>query len=151
MNTRPGRSALTVCLAAVLVAVGCGGGGSTSTTALTKEQFVSRANTICAQTQKKAAAFQTNYPGPHSTPAQEQAFLRELAPVTRETATRIAALPAPAGDEAKVAAIKNAISAEAAAFAKGAESPPSADAVIKDSALYSRTDKATKAYGLTMC
>ena len=149
---RPLVFALGAFSAAGLIAAGCGGGSSSSTTtALTKGQFVAKANAICAQTQKRAASFKKDYPRPGSTPAQDQRFLKEIAPLAHETAAKIAALSAPNGAEAQVAAIKKAIAREATAFAKGATAPAKARAIIKDSALYAQTDKATKAYGLTKC
>lgn len=111
-----GILALTAALiaASVLVA-GCGGSGddaSGSGVALTKAQYITKANAICDKGSKATVdgydAFYNKYPvaqGQQLTKAQETELVRVvIIPNVGNQARQLEELPAPEGDEAEVAA-----------------------------------------------
>jgi len=111
------RIRLFVALGAIaLLAAGCGGGSDSSTSAPTKKQFLQGAHAICYHLSKKqvreteafykAHGLSTTEP---SQRAQERNIIAVVLPVVEEKAEELGALPAPAGDEAKVRAIVTAM------------------------------------------
>jgi ABC-type glycerol-3-phosphate transport system substrate-binding protein len=92
-------------LAVALIAAGCGGGGSSSTSssssgALSKDEFVSKANTVCRDAQAQLTKIQTDIQAKvKSNPSQIQALvadsLAQIVPIVRKTVDQIAALNAP--------------------------------------------------------
>lgn len=102
------RFVLAAPVLAALVVAGCGSDNSSSssstatTPAITKAQFVAKANAICAkgnQVTDKAGASLSSHP----TPAQVAAVVKAtFAPSVQAQIDQVRALGAPAGDEATV-------------------------------------------------
>lgn len=97
-------------VAALFALSGCGGGGEEQ--ALTKKQYVNRANAICTRFSNKlsreSAAFEERHGLNAAAPNQherEQIILGVLLPNVEERLKELKALPAPKGEEAKVAQI----------------------------------------------
>jgi hypothetical protein len=84
---------------AVLVVVlgGCGGGEEED---LSKQEFVDRADAICADTNKKEAALDPGGPGWHFGPKfDDPEFLSRFSDVGRDAIRRLRALDAPEEDQ----------------------------------------------------
>lgn len=93
----------------LLVLSGCGGGGEE---ALTKKQYVRRANAICTRFSNKLSresqAFEEKHGLNAAAPNQherEQIILGVLLPNVEERLEELKTLPAPKGEEAKIAQI----------------------------------------------
>jgi outer membrane murein-binding lipoprotein Lpp len=105
----PVRVAMAAALVVGLVVAGCGSNDNSSsssstptTVAITKAQFLSKANAICAQGNKLTDAAGASL-GNHPTPARISAMVHtRFAPAVQAQITGIRALGAPAGDEATV-------------------------------------------------
>lgn len=99
-----------VLIVAVLV-VGCGGGGSdSSTTALSKAQYVKQANAICKKGQQEREAAVNELaekvkPGAGAGELPKGGLVEAITPPLATMVEELAALPAPEGDEAQVEAI----------------------------------------------
>jgi outer membrane murein-binding lipoprotein Lpp len=108
-NLSPVRVTMAAALVVGLVVAGCGSSDKSSsssstptTAAITKAQFVSKANAICAKGNKLTDAAGASL-GNHPTPAQISATVRtRFAPAVQAQITAIRALGAPTGDEATV-------------------------------------------------
>lgn len=105
--------AKTLSVLALLVAAaftGCGGGPSVKTSrgstrlALSRSEFVAKANAICEQANRALQrAARKTYSDGEFTAARVQHFLaHHVIPALEREVARIRALPAPAGDEARV-------------------------------------------------
>jgi hypothetical protein len=95
---------LGVAIAAALIAAGCGSSSSssTTTTALSKSEFLSKANAICKQGTKTLTAGQESL-GKNSSQAQINNYVTStFIPSVQSQIDQVRALGAPAGDEAKV-------------------------------------------------
>lgn len=97
-----------VLLLALLLLGGCGGGGA----ALTKKQYVRRADAVCTRLSRKlvreSAAFEKRRGLNVAAPNQherEEIIVGVLLPNIEERIDELKSLPAPKGDEAKVAQI----------------------------------------------
>ena len=138
-----------VLVAAVLVAVGCGGGSDTSTpTALSKAQYVKQANAICKKGQQEREAAVNEFveendvkPGESRGPE----LIEVVLPTLRETFDELSELPAPKGDEDTVAEI---IEAYEEPLGKIEENPGVALGYHK---FFYRPDKMAVDYGLEDC
>jgi hypothetical protein len=103
-------SVAAVLLLAALVIGGCGGGGEDP--ALTKKQYVHRANAICTRFSKNLSrelqAFSREHGLNTAAPNQherEQIILGVLLPNVEERLEELKTLPAPKGEEEKIARI----------------------------------------------
>lgn len=93
--------ALAGVLAAGLAAAGCGS-SSPAKSALSKPQFLARANAICAEGNKKTESA-GNSLGNKPSPAQVSSYVREtLAPIIQSQIDGVRALGAPSGQQATV-------------------------------------------------
>jgi hypothetical protein len=103
-------SAVPIAVAALAtIALGCGG-GSGATAALTKAEFIARADAICEKADERQAAallaFEKKHPKSGSSKSwQEKIVLAAALPPVRSEAEELASLPAPSGDEERVKAI----------------------------------------------
>ena len=89
------------------IAAGCGSSNSssTTTTAISKSEFLTKANAICKQGSKTLTASQEAL-GKNSSQAQINAYVTNTAvPNIQSQIDQVRALGAPAGDEAKVSSI----------------------------------------------
>lgn len=93
----------------LLVLSGCGGGGEE---ALTKKQYVRRANAICTRFSKNLSLESEAFSKEHGLNAvapnqheREQIILGVLLPNVEERLDELKELPAPKGEEAKIAQI----------------------------------------------
>jgi hypothetical protein len=144
-------AALTLAVATGSVAAGCGGSDSdtTSTTALTKSEFLAVGNKICAKGDKEInqAANQTFGNGQPSASEVNQFVTKTVIPSVQSQINGVKALPPPAGDEAQVDAIVN--SAQEALDKAKADPKLLTDSGGKDP--FAESNKLAKAYGLTKC
>src|SRR2546421_8799911 len=159
---------------ALLLLAGCKGGGAVATSsppsggapassspapppgspgAITRAEFVARANEIC----KAGNARQSAIPSPDNTVAQQLAYLDQVIAATAETLRQIRALPQPPGDRAtlqqmyaKGDAALSVARQESAALKEGKTSV----AAALDTQLATATNEvnsAFSAYGLIFC
>ncbi len=146
------RMLLAVPLAAAgLIVTGCGSDSSsstTSTTALTKSEFLAQGNAICAKGNKaiNQAAQETFNKQKPSASQLNQFATQTLIPNIQQQINGIKALPAPSGDEAQVAAI---VTGAQAALDKGKADPKILVSNGQDP--FAPVNKLTNAYGLTKC
>jgi hypothetical protein len=157
-------------LAVALILVGCGGGGSDSTTtssdsttssgdsstaSLSKAEFIKKADAICAaggkRTQSEYAAYVEEKKlsaKKEPTPAQFAEVSEKIqVPAFKRQAEEIRALGAPPGEEDQVTALVDAIDA-------GIEKVEEADprkALESSSSMFVEADKLAIAYGLKVC
>lgn len=164
MSKRGPIALLAGVLAAVLILVGCGGGGSddststssdSSTAALSKAEFIKKADAICTaggkRTQEEFAAYtkEKKLTGKQEpTPAQLTEVSDEIqVPALKRQAEEIRALGAPTGEEDQVNKLVDAID-------EGIENVEAADpkeALASLSTLFAEADKLAAAYGLKVC
>ena len=105
----PVHVAMSAALVVAVVVAGCGSSDKSSsssstptTPAITKAQFVSKANAICTKGNKLTDAAGASL-GNHPTPAQVAAMVKtRFASAVQAQITAIRALGAPAGDQATV-------------------------------------------------
>lgn len=144
-------------LVALVTIAGCGGGASSSGDsassgagpALTKAQFVKKANQICRAAEKKRgvvikAAIEAVPTGSQLSVAEQEELVLQALPPYDEMAQELSDLGAPAGDEAKVARF---VSAFEAAIERARREPKSA---INGAAFRTTNELASK-YGLASC
>jgi len=140
----------TILIALVLMVAGCGGGSSASD-APPRVEFIKQANAICKDTQEAALEKVHQYLRAHpggferlEPEIEKDRMVMALAhsAIVKE-ARRLAALPAPEGDEKKIAAIVAAIEA---GLNKAEEDPLSTIA-----GTYRRAIKLATAYGISQC
>jgi hypothetical protein len=153
-STRNGGLVSVAILTVGLVLSACGSSNnSTTTTALTKAQFLTKGNAICkhGNVQITKAAHQqlsrTKYPnGPPPQAVLTKFATVTLIPTIQSEINGIKALGAPSGDQAKVTAI---VTSAQAALDKGKANPTLV--IQKNSTLFANANKLSKAYGLTAC
>lgn len=145
--------AALVCAAFALVVAGCGGGDDSSSTssdtALSKDEFISKADAICKSGNDDVdAQAQQIFGNQQPTDEQVTQFVNNtLLPSIETEISGIEALTPPAGDEDQVQAIIDAVKSavdEAKAnperlFAAGQDSP------------FADANQLAKAYGLKVC
>ena len=136
---------------AVLVAMfasGCGSSSTSSNTALTKTEFVAKANAICKKGNAALAkAAKTQFGGAQPSTSQVAAFgTKTDIPNIEGQITAIEALGAPSGDEAQVKAITDAVrqglttvKADPTLFAQ------------QGNTAFAKANGLSKAYGLDQC
>ena len=150
-------------LAVALILVGCGGGSSdstsassdSSTSALSKAEFIKKADAICKaggkRTQEEFAAYieEKKLSGKKEpTEAQYAEVSDEIqVPALKRQAEEIRALGAPAGDEDQITELVDAVD-------EGIENVEAADpqkALESASPMFAEADKLAVAYGLKVC
>ena len=107
MNTFHALMLTSLLAAAALIMVlgGCGGSSSASSQgALTKSQFIKRADAICVQSEGEQLQLMVAYAKHHPGAEEEEMVKPAGLPPLEKQLESIKALEAPAGDEAKVAA-----------------------------------------------
>ena len=137
-------------LAMAIALAGCGGGdeGSTTSEALSKEEFIAQADEICAtSTDEFDAALEELGAGGQPSDEEAATFISEtLLPSYKDLAAQIDALAAPEGDEEEVDAIVTALND---AVAEG-ESDPEAVIASEDDP-FEEFETLAEDYGLTEC
>jgi hypothetical protein len=129
--------------AATLIAAGCGGSDS-STSDLTKTEFIARADAICkhGSQQIEQAAKQT-FSGGRPTPQQERQFITQtVVPQSQSQIDQIKALGAPSGDEDQVNQILDA--------AQAATDDVKSSGDVEESS-FAHANALAKQYGLVAC
>lgn len=134
---------------ATLVVVGCGGGASSETAgAITKAEFISQADAICAETnQAMEDKVQATFGG-GSQPgkAEQEAFVTEtILPSIEGDLEKVRALPEPAGDEA---AIDQFLSDAEKGVAEAKKDP---EGFPKSAPSLQKSSGEAAAYGLKVC
>jgi hypothetical protein len=132
---------------------GCGGASGDSATAdaaPSKAQFTKKAVAICLDIQKASQTRLKRYVAAHPESlniqpeiARDALVMELLRPLSEKQAKELAALPAPAGDEAKI----DAMVAATEAGIKHAEADPEATIL----GTYREANKLTSEYGLEEC
>jgi hypothetical protein len=149
-----GVLALSATLAVGVLAAGCGSSkksASTGTTAaLTKAQFLAQGNAICqAGNQKQRAAQQAlekTFGNKVPTPAEIALYIRTtFVPLIQGQVDKLKALPAPAGEDAKLASML----ALAQADLNKVKSKP--QAFVSERHPFGDFARLAHAYGLTSC
>lgn len=149
-------------LVAGLVLAGCGGGSSSTTTgasgtsgaqgaALSKSEFVSKGNAVCAKGNQEINAeakkiFTSNQAPSQAT--QEKFVTDTVIPSIQQQIDGIAALPAPSGDEDQVQAI---VDAAQSALDKAKQDPSLLTDQAQGGDPFAQANKLANAYGLTKC
>ncbi len=153
MNTKRWIS-ISAALAAASFFTGCGGDNDNTTSAsdstLTKAEFISRADAICAKANKKDNAagdrFFKNNPNP--TDAQHVQFLNQhVIPGIQAEIDGVRALSPPSGDEEEVKAILDA----AQQGLDEARQNPLVLTQEQGPPAFAKADKLAAAYGLKVC
>jgi hypothetical protein len=145
-----GAMALALALIFGLGAAGCGSSnssGTTSTAALTKPEFLAKGNAICKKGNKaiNKAGKQVFRKNQKPSAATFNKFATNtLIPTIQSEISGVAALPAPAGDEATVKKIVDTAQAD---LNKAKANP----ALLKSNKLFAASNQLTKSYGLTAC
>ena len=145
-------SILVCVLAAGLLAAGCGSSDkSGEKSSITKAEFVKKGNAVCAQGNKEIDAAGKKLFGKDPNKRPSKAKLEEFAttvliPSVEDQVSKIRALGAPKGDEAKVKAI---LDAADQGIQKGKQDPLSLTNEGSDP--FAKANKLAKAYGLTVC
>lgn len=144
-----------VCVAAMAIAIGIAGCGSsddtsstTTTATITKDEFVTQANQICAEGNKTIdAAGKATFSGGKPTQADILAFWSDtLIPSVTDQVAQIKALGIPAGDEDQVNALLAAVDADLTAAQKEVDS-----GTVSNQDPFADANKLAGAYGLTEC
>jgi len=147
VNRKIGAAAALAVLAAMF-ASGCGSSSSSSKTALTKTEFVAKANAICKKGNAALAeATKTQFSGSQPTTSEVAAFgTKTIIPNIEGQITAIEALSAPSGDEAQVNAITDAVHHGLATV----KDDPTLFAQ-RGNTSFAKADGLAKAYGLDQC
>lgn len=107
--------AALVLLAVAAVAMGCGGDDEDK--GLTKQQFIARADAICAEANKKEAALDPGAIGWHyGEKFEDSAFLSKFSAPGRDALRQLKALESPEESREQVAAVLSALQATAGAL-----------------------------------
>ena len=146
--------AATVAVAVAFGAAGCGGGddsssGDSTAAALTKDEFVTQGNQICADGNKQieTASKDVFSGGKPSTDEVKQFVTGTVIPSIQDQVDGIRALGAPAGDEDQVNAILDA----AQQGIDDAKADPSLLESNGSNDPFEEANKLATAYGLTEC
>ena len=144
----------SLCLVVVgmsLALAACGSSSDSTTTALTKAEFLKQGNAICRKGNEEIGkAAEKKFPRSGGKPNQkelEQFASQTIVPNIQSQVQQISELPAPEGDEEQVEAIVE----EAEASAEKAAEDPSV--MIKDNGEdpFAKTNELAGEYGLTAC
>jgi hypothetical protein len=134
---------------ATLLVVGAlvAGCGDSNDDALSKSEFVAKANAVCTTNNKKIedAANDTFSKGRPSAADLEKFTTQTVVPVSQDTIDKIKDLSPPKDDEDQV----NAILASAQTTTDKLKADPSSNSESNDP--YAETNKLAKAYGLDAC
>lgn len=151
MNLR--RAALIfACAAIAAVAVGCGGddggGDTTATETLTKDEWIQQANEICSSGDAaiQQAAEDAGL-SDKSTPEELKSFyIESVLPAIEDQSDQIEALPVPAGEEDAVSSITDALDQAIS----DAQADP--DALVDGTSdAFTDVNQQAQDYGLTSC
>ncbi|MGZ5326344.1 MAG: hypothetical protein ACXWEL_06905 [Solirubrobacterales bacterium] len=136
-------------LAIALIAVGCGGGSdnTSSTSDLTKAEFIAKANAICAQGNKEIQqAFEALGQGKPSQAQLDQIATDTLLPSVEKQVSQIRDLGIPKGEEDQVNAI---LDSAQSGIDKGKADPSSLVSDQNDP--FKEANQLAKQYGMTEC
>ena len=150
-----GKLMVATVLAAGLIVSGCNDeDDSGAGQALTKEEYIAKANAVCVESRHGAeAAFERAGFSSKPTPAEAQRVLKALLPVMRQSFGGRAALEAPEGDEAAIGAIDDAGEEAVAEFERIADDPDAAQALMTGQTPDPATevDRLSGEYGIDEC
>lgn len=146
-----GIAGVALLIAAALVVAGCGGGGSSSssTPALSKAQYVKKANAICKKSQQEREA-QVNElaeevkPGADPGELPKKGLVEAVIGPLGNMVDELAALPAPEGDEEKVEEIVE-------GYRKPVEEIEEEESVAFNGELFHEADEKALKYGIENC
>jgi hypothetical protein len=133
----------------VLAVAGCGGSSTSSTTstALTKSEFLAQGNAICAKGNKTISQATKKFGHKKPSQAQLNKFATQtLIPTIQQEINGVKALAPPTGDEAKVSAI---VTSAQAALNRAKANPTILTG--NGPSPFAATNKLAKSYGLTKC
>jgi hypothetical protein len=145
---RRGPAYLAAGLLAAALLVGCGGGDSSTETALSKATYVKRANLICATANDELEASAKGLFGSRRPTEQElKGFATTFAvPRIEDELAQLRALPAPSGDEQTVSAIYDAAEQ---GLTKLKQDPR---IITEDNPqAFAKANKLARAYGIDVC
>jgi hypothetical protein len=148
-----GNLMVMTALAAGLIVVGCDDDGGAEQ-AITKEEYVAKANQACAESRHRADAVfeRVGFSGP-PTAAEAQRVLQALVPVMRQSFEGRSAIEIPEGEEDAIGAINEAGDEALAEFERVAGDPAAAQALMTgqtpDPAI--EVDRLSGEYGLDQC
>jgi hypothetical protein len=139
----------TALIAIVLVVAGCGGGGDSSTAALTKAQYVKQANAVCKKGQQEREAAVNELaeevkPGADVSELPKAGLVKAVIGPLGNMVDELAALPAPEGDEEQVEEI-------VAAYEKPVEEIEEEESAAFNGEIFGEADKKALKYGLEDC
>lgn len=146
--------AVLAALVAILVIVaGCGGGSDSTSSSITKAQFIKQADAICEKGNKENEAEFEEFAKEHnlsekkepSKAQQEEAISEIVAPSVQKQIEEIDALGAPEGDEAKIEAMVGAVEEGVEEI----EADPTS--LIEGKNPLGKGSKLAKEYGLKTC
>lgn len=133
------------------VPIGCGGGEETTEEAITKAEWVARANRICVKAVKTISP-QMNHTYRKHPPETDEllSLFQNLVPLLREVVDEIDAIPASQGDEQQIAAIVDGGTETADKIERGITDPGVQQELLAEG-LFPKLFKASRAYGVTRC
>jgi len=142
-------SALVVFFAAAPLA--CGGGEETTEEAITKAEWVTRADRICVRAGKTIGPQTDSVFRKHPPDTDELiSWFRNLAPLYRQAILELDAIPVPGGDERQVAAILDAADGTADRIEQGITDPGIRRALLAEG-VSPKIFRAFRDYGVTRC
>lgn len=134
-------------LATGLIAAGCGGGDDDSSSDLTKAEFITKADAICAQGNKEIQqAFEALGQGKPSQAQLDQIATDTLLPSVEKQVSQIRDLGIPKGEEDQVNAI---LDSAQSGIDKGKADPSSLVSDQNDP--FKEANQLAKQYGMTEC
>lgn len=134
---------------AALAVAGCGGGGSSSTTALTKPQYVKQANAICKKGQQEREAAVNEVaekvkPGAEVSELPKGKLVEAVIPPLGHMVDELAALPAPEGDKEQLEPMIE-------GYEKAVEEIENDEEAAFNAEVFKEPDETAKKYGLEDC
>jgi hypothetical protein len=143
------RLVATVCLAALALGA-CGGGGYQG---LSKADFVTQANAICATGQKTLDSIGASVGSSPTLATLQRVYSGQFVAAVREEVSQLRALKPPKADRATISAMLDDLSSGITQFSAAITSAKSLQAVaaLKEPSSLAAADKAATSYGLTAC
>jgi hypothetical protein len=133
-------------VAALTGAAGCGSSDDSTSSSLTKKEFIKKADKICEEGEREQLELASKYLQKHPGAEEEEMVIPAGLPPLEKQNEKIKALPAPEGDEAQIDAMVK-------AFEKGVEDSEAnpQDVLAADTNPFKEADKLAEKYGLGNC